>query len=61
MPNICKCRLLHSKLIARFMSENPSLEISDTVSNWIYQSIYSIYENYGEAEAERYVREARMI
>ena len=61
MPNNAKCNNLYTKLVTRFQSEKPSLIISDTLSRWLYQSVYSIYENYGEAEAERYVREARLL
>ena len=61
MPNVSKCQSLYSALVSRFQSENPSLVLSDTISSWLYQSIYSIYETSGEAEAERYVREAHMV
>ena len=61
MPNVQKCQMMYKRLVMRFMYENPSLVITDRVSGWIYQSICSIYENYGEAEAERYVREAKML
>lgn len=61
MPNISKCHEFHTRLISRFQAEKPSIIISDTISKWLYQAVYSIYENYGEAEAERYVREARLL
>ena len=61
MPNIFKCHQLHTKLVSRFQAEKPSVIISDTISKWLYQAVYSIYENYGEEETERYVREAKML
>ncbi|MCR5104328.1 MAG: hypothetical protein K6B68_07725 [Eubacterium sp.] len=61
MTNISRCHQLHARLVSRFQVEKPSIIISDKISKWLYQAIYSIYENYGEEEAERYVREARLL
>ena len=61
MSKIAKCQMLHSRLVSRFRAEHPSMVISDRISGWIYQAICDIYEKDGEEEAERYVREAKML
>ena len=61
VPNTLKCHKLTAYLLERFTSENPSLKPSDTFAQRVYLSIYKIWELSGEKEAERYVREAKMV
>ncbi len=61
VPNTLRCHRLTAILIERFSRENPSIKLSDTFAQRLYLSIYKIWELSGEKEAERYVREARMV
>ena len=61
VPSALKCHQLTGTLISRFKSDNPSLIGSDTFAQRMYLSIYKLWEASGEAEAKRYVREARLM
>ena len=60
VPNTLRCHRLTARLIDRFSTENSSYSFTPVTSQRLYMSIYKIWEKYGEAEAEKYVREARM-
>ena len=60
VPKTLKCHRLTSIFIERFAEENPGIRPSDTFSQRVYLSIYKVWEQFGEKEAERYVREARL-
>ncbi|MBO4910128.1 MAG: hypothetical protein J5476_12700 [Lachnospiraceae bacterium] len=61
VPNTLRVHRLTARLIERFSKENPSCTFTPTASQRLYMSIYKIWEKYGEAEAEKYVREARIF
>ncbi|MBO4909582.1 MAG: hypothetical protein J5476_09935 [Lachnospiraceae bacterium] len=61
VPNSLRCHRLTAKLLDRFAEENPSCAFSPASSQRLYMSIYKIWERQGEAAAEKFVREARLV